>query len=357
MGKFLQVHLLTPYPASNPNRDDSGRPKTMLVGGVLRQRISSQAIKRAVRLSPLFSEQLNGMALGVRSQRIGEQIHQRLGDAHPTLDPDEQLRISRTVAEVFGKIKADDDDKPLHTEQLSFVSPSEIEAATALAEQMATSKKEPPSLREHILGDSDHSVDVALFGRMLADSPEYNCEAACEVAHAFTTGRAALAEDYYTAIDDLKQPEEDAGAGFIGATVFGTGVYYLYAAVDLDLLVANLAGDRGLAAQAAAAFVSTLAQVTPSGKRKAFAHRTVAHYIRATVGHQQPMSLYQAFEQPVDPPQLSPAVEALTGAVARISRAYGPMFEDEACMSCDDDGSLTLDELTAWVRERGGGSL
>lgn len=32
MSRFIQFHLLTSYPPSNLNRDDTGRPKTALVG-------------------------------------------------------------------------------------------------------------------------------------------------------------------------------------------------------------------------------------------------------------------------------------------------------------------------------------
>ncbi|MEE9326478.1 MAG: type I-E CRISPR-associated protein Cas7/Cse4/CasC, partial [Cocleimonas sp.] len=42
MSRFIQLHLLTSYPPSNLNRDDMGRPKTAIMGGEARLRISSQ---------------------------------------------------------------------------------------------------------------------------------------------------------------------------------------------------------------------------------------------------------------------------------------------------------------------------
>jgi len=33
MSRFLQLHFLTVYPPSNPNRDDQGRPKSASFGG------------------------------------------------------------------------------------------------------------------------------------------------------------------------------------------------------------------------------------------------------------------------------------------------------------------------------------
>jgi CRISPR system Cascade subunit CasC len=70
---FLQLHLLTPYPPSCLNRDETGRPKSAVVVGVPRLRISSQALKRAWRTSPIFAEQFREH-LGERTQRFGEVI-------------------------------------------------------------------------------------------------------------------------------------------------------------------------------------------------------------------------------------------------------------------------------------------
>lgn len=54
MTTFIQLHLLTAYPAANLNRDDTGAPKTVVLGGAKRLRISSQSLKRAWRTSELF---------------------------------------------------------------------------------------------------------------------------------------------------------------------------------------------------------------------------------------------------------------------------------------------------------------
>lgn len=46
---FLDINVIQPLPPNNVNRDDTGTPKTAVYGGVTRARISSQALKRAVR--------------------------------------------------------------------------------------------------------------------------------------------------------------------------------------------------------------------------------------------------------------------------------------------------------------------
>ena len=60
---------------------------------------------------------------------------------------------------------------------------------------------------------------------MLADSPDFNREAAVQVAHAITTHKVAVDDDYYTAVDDLKTTTEDAGAGFIGRPALARGYF------------------------------------------------------------------------------------------------------------------------------------
>lgn len=217
MDRFIQIHCLTHYPPSNPNRDDLGRPKTAVVGGVQRQRISSQSLKRALRTSEEFQTALAGQ-LGERTQRLGDAIYDHLKNK---IDEDKAKNISRLVAGLFGKIKGEKDKAPLQTEQLAFVSPDEKSAAFALADELLKSEKLPTEdeLKKQnvpVLLTADGAVDIAMFGRMLAASPAFNREAAVQIAHAITTNKVDVEDDYYTAVDDLKSDATDAGAGFVG---------------------------------------------------------------------------------------------------------------------------------------------
>ena len=72
MTTFIQLHLLTAYPAANLNRDDTGAPKTVVLGGATRLRVSSQSLKRAWRTSALFEQALAGH-IGIRSGRIARE--------------------------------------------------------------------------------------------------------------------------------------------------------------------------------------------------------------------------------------------------------------------------------------------
>lgn len=335
MSGFLQLHYLTVYPISNPNRDDLGRPKTAVFGGANRLRISSQSLKRAARLSNAMQDALAGH-MGDRTQRVGEIVRRELRSLAET--DDQITAVATQVADVFGKLDAEAAKKNDHirTRQLAFISPDERKAAIEWAKKALAGEKLPSTkdLKKQILRTADGAADVAMFGRMLADDPDFNREAAVQVSHAFTTHRAIVDDDYYTAVDDLKEPSEDAGAGFVGEAGFGSGVFYLYACVDLKLLVENLAGDRKLAARSVGALAEALATATPSGKRNSFAHQTRAGYVRAELGNAQPRSLAGAFFRPVEGDDLMAAsVEALESLAAQLDAAYGACCDATASMN------------------------
>jgi len=91
-------------------------------------------------------------------------------------------------------------------------------------------------------------MNVALFGRMVADDPGLNVDAAVQVAHAISTHTVETDFDYYTAVDD-RNPSDETGAGMIGTVEFLSATLYRYATVSVDGLHANL-GDAAATARA-----------------------------------------------------------------------------------------------------------
>jgi CRISPR system Cascade subunit CasC len=346
MTRFLQLHLLTVYPPANLNRDDTGRPKTAIFGGAPRLRVSSQSLKRCWRTSEVFESKLEGH-LGKRTQRLGQEIEAHLV-AHGTT-PEESRRIAREVADLFGKIKSEKDKNPTYLEQLAFVSPAERQAAIALAERLAAGDEAAPEPKT-VLRAVDGAVDIAMFGRMLADDPEFNREAAVQVAHAITTHRVVVEDDYYTAVDDLKRPAEDAGAGFVGEAGFGAGVFYLYVCINRDLLIANLGGDQDLAKAGIAALVEAAATVAPRGKQASFASRARAGYVLAETSDTAPRTLAAAFLKPVSGEDLMLAsIADLDKTRAHFARAYGEEGAPSAVMNVPA-GRGTLADIIAFAK-------
>ena len=340
MSRFIQLHGLKFYPPSNLNRDDTGRPKTAFMGGVERLRISSQALKRAIRTSESFKSALDGH-LGERTQRFGEEVEKHL--LSKGASPEKANSIAREIARVFGKVEAageksakekrKDNFPSARTAQLAFIGPEERAEATTLAERKLAGEiiVVTPEL---VLRRADTAADIAMFGRMLADNPDFNREAAVQVAHAVTTHRVAVEDDFFTAVDDLKTAAEDAGAGFMGELGFGSGVFYHYVCVDTELLMKNLGGDAALAKAALSAFVESLAKVSPTGKQASFASRAIASYILAEKGAQQPRTLACAFARPVRGEDLIAAsIDALEKTRDDMDRAYGACADARETMN------------------------
>jgi CRISPR system Cascade subunit CasC len=345
MSRFLQLHLLTFFPPANMNRDDTGRPKTAVVGGATRLRLSSQSLKRAWRTSEAFAGALSGH-MGQRTQRIGEVVLAHL--RADGMDETKALATAREIAGVFGKIKDIKAAHPAQTEQLAFISSEERAAALALADRALAGEKIDAKARG-LLRAADTAADIALFGRMLADSPEYNREAAAQVAHAITTHKVTIEDDYYIAVDDLKTAAEDAGAGFLGEAAFGSGVFYLYLCVDQTLLAKNLGGDAELAATALGALARAAATVAPNGKQSSFAAHGRAGYVLAERGSQQPRTLAGAFARPVGGTELmEDSIKALHTFRANIEAAYGPAADATAVMHVGSEG--TLADIVAFAR-------
>jgi CRISPR system Cascade subunit CasC len=321
---FLQFHMLTTYPASNLNRDDTGRPKTVVFGGKPRLRISSQSLKRAWRTSPVFTNRL-GDRVGQRTQRLGEEISKHL--AARGMNADKSVEVARTIAQAFGKLTDMSDKNPTFIKQLAFVSGDERARAFELADR-ALAGEDISGAVEQLLGKSDSAADIAMFGRMLADAPAFNREAAVQVAHAMTTHKVTVEDDYYVAVDDLKRPSDkdgDVGTSFIGVQEYGAGVFYLYGCVDAGLLASNLGGDTSLAADATKALIEAAATVSPRGKQASFASRARASYILVERGSQQPRTLAAAFIKSVnDEDVLAKSIDRLVSFRSNLDAAYGP---------------------------------
>ncbi len=345
MSEFIQIHALTVYPPGNLNRDDLGRPKTAIFGGTQRLRISSQSLKRAWRISDIFSAVLAGH-VGKRTKDIGNYAYGKLIERNVASDrADEQ---SKRIAEVFGKLKAvketDGKKSPKapkeakagkeaakhasagrQIEQLAHIGPAELAALDALLDRIASGDTPSNDECAALLSDAHGAADIALFGRMLASTPQRNVDAAVQVAHAITVHKVTVEDDYFTAVDDLNDGSEDSGAAHIGTTEFGSGVFYQYICIDRSLLEKNLDGNRGLASLARRGLVEACAKIAPSGKQNSFATRARAGYMLAERGEEQPRNLAMAFLKPVtgDDP-LESAIRSLEETLGRMDKVYGP---------------------------------
>ncbi|MFC0178775.1 type I-E CRISPR-associated protein Cas7/Cse4/CasC [Thorsellia kenyensis] len=322
MTKFIQLHLLTSYPASNLNRDDLGRPKTVRIGNTERIRISSQSLKRSWRVSDLFQESL-GEHIGIRTRKIGSELQNKFLSAG--IGTKEAFEYASLIASVFGKLQS----KSVDIEQIVHISPFEKLAIDSLADIICTEKRAPSEEELKLLRHENIAIDMALFGRMLANKPEHNIEAACQVAHAFSVHSTLIEDDFFTAVDDLNVGIDDSGAGHLGESAFASALFYTYICIDKELLIENLANNTELANKAIAALVEAAVKISPKGKQNSYASRSYASFVLAEKGAQQPRSLSVAFLKSINSDDyLTDSINILLQQLNSFDEVYGKCSDE-----------------------------
>lgn len=333
---IIDINILQTVPPSNVNRDDTGSPKTAVFGGTRRARVSSQAWKRATRLA--FNERLDPSELGIRTKRVVELLAERIRRRDESVDEQRALELAKLAFEAAGfKLAAprkSSKENPLPEESgyLLFLSARQLDQLAVAALEAATSDDAKAQLKEAGLKkklDAEHSVDIALFGRMVADSADLNVDAAAQVAHALSIHAVNTEFDYYTAVDDHKNAdvEEDAGAGMIGTVEFNSSTLYRYATVDADRLLDNL-GSVEATRRAVEAFLDAFVRSLPTGKQNTFANRTLPDAVVVSIRDTQPVNLVGAFEEAVEtredgPGRLALASERFVRYAREIDENYG----------------------------------
>lgn len=321
MTTYIDIHALQTVPPSNINRDDTGAPKSAQFGGVRRARVSSQAWKRATRAE--FNSHLDQSELGERTmfvaERIAEAITRKDGNLSDKAE-DMAVEVLKATGLKVEKQKPKDgvDEAELRwkTQYLVFVSRAQIEKLADLAIAAAEEGKAVPKKDAKAALNDDHSIDVALFGRMIADAADLNVDACCQVSHAISVHAVSNEFDYFTAVDD-NAAEDNLGAGMIGTVEFNSSTLYRYANVNADELAASL-GSVEAAARAVEAFVKAFVVSMPTGKQNTFANRTLPDLVVVRVRGDQPVNLAEAFEN---------AIEGTDGRTKKAAIALGRYSE------------------------------
>lgn len=317
MKALIEIHALQNFAPSNLNRDDTGAPKDALFGGARRARISSQCLKRAVRQHFTGLVEQNALAsddVAVRTKRILDALTKSLvAKGRAEAEVSEKVRLALAAMELTLK----DDGK---SEYLLFLGQREVSSianiidekwdSIAASDTVPAEGKKPGRAKKQAAQNADpelkkaldkvfnggKAVDVALFGRMLADMPEKNQNAACQVAHAISTHSVEREFDFYTAVDDLK-PEDTAGADMMGTVEFNSACFYRYAVVDWKKLVENLQDDTSLAEKGLRAFLEGFVVAEPTGKQNTFAAHNHPEFVAVSVRRNTaPRNLANAFE-------------------------------------------------------------
>lgn len=257
----IEYHILQTFPVTCLNRDDVGAPKTAIVGGTKRARVSSQCWKRQVRLA-LNAE---GVQLAVRTKKLEELILKYIVNK----DDPKIIESVKTVASL------------LSDDTLVFFSNAEAEKIAEYITQneildsnnrlIETEKRLVGNLSRYIKTEKKENMglnglDLALFGRMIAKAPTLDIEAAASFSHAITTHKIASEIDYFTAVDDLML-EDNKGAGHISSLEFTSGTFYRYISLNLGLLFDYFGNEEDLFS-AVNAFTKALYLAVPAARQK-----------------------------------------------------------------------------------------
>lgn len=331
---LIEFHLLKNYPPVNLNRDETGAPKSCFFGGKLRGRISSQCLKRSWRLSDAFKALDSS---GLRTRRMPEKV----ADALRKMGVDEETaKVAQLKLTGIANKDGKENDAGI-TSQIVMYTPAEIEAITQCMynsiledKTLEQFKKRSPKNISGLIESvklKPMTADIALFGRMVTSDYLADVDAAMQVAHAISTHAVNRESDYFTAVDDLMEDQDDLGASMIGDVDYNSCCYYHYASLDMDQLhgnLENLEERDALAKSLLPALLKAMAFTNPSGKQNTFAGHSLPDLIMVECKDAAiPLSYANAYEEPVstisnNPQIVRNSIRRLFEAVDQMDKAY-----------------------------------
>jgi CRISPR system Cascade subunit CasC len=302
---LIEIHMIQNHSPANLNRDDLGAPKTCYFGGVLRSRISSQCLKRSIRMSEEFRPLLGG----VRTRQLAKLIADKVKGKDIQKRAEEILKACGFETK---KLK-DEEESAKESKMLVYTTKEAIEEMAKLL-QNDGGRTDANKLAEkfgELISKSVAVPDMALSGRMLEPDKSgkeawkklnTTVEAALQVAHAISTHEARPEVDYYVAADDI--PGEDAGAAYVDEAMFASACFYKYFSINWKTLLDNLKGygenHEKLAAHTVGAFLRGAALINPTGKQNSFAAHNPPDGILVEIRN-TPLSYANAFAKPAAP--------------------------------------------------------
>lgn len=310
---FLDIHAIQSLPPSNINRDDTGSPKTAVYGGVRRARVSSQAWKKAMR--DYFKDKADNGYLGVRSKRIVEYVAKKILEIDETLSFEEAEKKSLEAFTSAGFTVTEENKLPT----LFFLGDRQ---ASDFARAAVDNVKDAAIL--HKIIKDNVSIDIALFGRMIADkdlnrviskenkkskkiidngeneisSISLNEDASAQIAHAISTHGVQTEFDYFTALDDLSK-DAKPGVAMIDTIEYNSSTLYRYGNVALHEFYHQMKENKEETKKAIILFVEAFLKSLPSGKINSFANQTIPSSVVVSLRKDRPVSLVSAFETPI----------------------------------------------------------
>jgi CRISPR system Cascade subunit CasC len=324
----IEFHILQSFPVTCLNRDDVGAPKTAVVGGSTRARVSSQCWKRQVRLA-LHDF---GVTLAVRTKKVSEMVAEEIVKLGATME--QATAVSAPIADALTK------------DTLHFFTVTEARAFAAYSREKgydakAIDVKEIQKIARNSFSPAVDGIDIALFGRMVAQAAELNVEAAASFAHAISTHKVTNEVEFFTALDDR---QDEPGSAHMGSMEFNSATYYRYVRLDLGQLWQTLAGQS--IPETLEAFVKALYIAVPSARQTTQAGASPWEFAKVLVRRGQ--ALQVPFETAVRAENggfLQPSIDSLKEYLAKKEKLSGSLFGKVADFTYGEDESFSIDNL------------
>ena len=332
-GQIIEFHILQSFPVTCLNRDDVGSPKSCTVGGVPRARVSSQCWKRQVRLA---MHDL-GIKLAIRSKKIAEFVAAaclKLG-----ANEEQAKACGDAIAAAFSK------------DTLHFFTEGEAFAFAEFAQEQGFDStklkdKDVQKLAKKVLNLAIDGLDIALFGRMVAQAAELNVEAACSFSHAISTHKVSSEIEFFTAVDDL---QTEQGAGHMGSLEFSSATYYRYISLNLGQLYNSLAGQS--LPEAVEAFVKALFVAVPSARQTTMSGASPWDFAKIFVRKGQRLQVpFETAVKAKDGGFLQPSIQTLTDYLSKKEKLHGSLFGKQADYTFGENEGFSIDDLVAVLK-------
>jgi CRISPR system Cascade subunit CasC len=333
LGQRIEFHILQSFPVTCLNRDDVGAPKSAMVGGTSRARVSSQCWKRQVRLS---MHEL-GIKIGMRTKLVSALITKACINFGAT--PEQASLCGESAASFFGTVENGTNDTLMfitETEANAVAEAYKVIGFTVAKTDKETEKKMSKEEKKEVKASQVQiekvmkgavnfavdGLDVALFGRMVASSPIMNIEAAASFSHAISTHKVSSEVEFFTALDDNK---EEQGSAHMGSLEFNSATYYRYVCLDLGQLWVNLAGSN--ITESVEAFTKALFIAIPSARQTTMSGATPWGYAKITIRKGQRLQV--PFEKAIRSENggiLEPSKKALIDYLEKQETLWGSLF-------------------------------
>ncbi|MDO9317274.1 MAG: type I-E CRISPR-associated protein Cas7/Cse4/CasC [Gammaproteobacteria bacterium] len=375
----VEFHILQSFPVTCLNRDDVGAPKTAMVGGVQRARVSSQAWKRPVRMA---MHEL-GIIHGTRTKLISVLISKACKELGAT--PEQAQACGDKIEGAFIKKKTEpkqkkgkeaaiepqseeassESDGGDKTDTLLFLSPNEVSIlAAAFAERgfnpsdVISQKDQKKQAKEvaDLIGKTSESIDgidIALFGRMVAQAASMDVQAAVSFSHAISTHKATNEVEFFTALDDI---DPAPGSAHMGSLEFNSATYYRYVCLDLGQLCQTLAGQN--VPDAVEAFTKALFVAVPSARQTTQSGASPWEFAKILVRKGQGLQVpFETAVKSKDGGFIQSSIDEMTRYLSKQEKLHGSLFGKQAEYTYGQDENFNIDQLIAALKSHAEGCI